>query len=134
MSTQFVSLTAKRRRKGMIIILCVSVCLSLSVYKFHGKLRTLVAQTSYWQTANYTRNKNNNRLLLKPFGCKVMTIYIAHDYCFQTWEDSWGIDTHLNINATVSWLLLKHCIKLNTIEVVLATTLSTGCKHSCFTF
>ena len=28
------------------------------------------------------------RLLLKPFGYRVMTIYITHGCCFQTWEDS----------------------------------------------
>ena len=27
---------------------------------------------------------------LKPFGYKLMTIYITHSYCFQTWEDSCG--------------------------------------------
>ena len=58
------------------------------------KLRTLVAPTSYWQTSNYTRIKNNKRLLLKPFGYKVITIFITHGYCFQTWEESWGhLDT-----------------------------------------
>ena len=49
------------RRKGMVIILCVCVC----VCKILVKLRTLVAPTSYWQTSNYTRIKNNKRLLLK---------------------------------------------------------------------
>ena len=73
-------------------IVCLSVCLSFR--KFLGKLRTLAAQTSYWQTSNYTRIKNNNRLLLKPFGYKVMTIYITHSYCLQTGEDSLGqLDT-----------------------------------------
>ena len=80
----FITLAAKRRRKGMVIILC------LSVRKKLGKLQTLTAQTSYWQTSNYTRIKNNNRLLLKPFGYKVMTIYITHGFCFQPWEDSWA--------------------------------------------
>ena len=82
------TLAAKRRRKGMVIILCV--CLSVCVRKKLAKLQTLTAQTSYWQTSNYTRIKNNNRLLLKPFGYKVMTIYITHGFCFQTWEDSWA--------------------------------------------
>ena len=50
----------------------------------------LMIHESLWQTSNYTRIKNNNKLLLKPFGLKVMTIYIIHGYCFQTWEDSWG--------------------------------------------
>ena len=70
--------------------LCMYVSVCLSVRKKLGKLQTLTAQTSYWQTSNYTRIKNNNRLLLKPFGYKVMTIYITHGYCFQTWEDSWA--------------------------------------------
>ena len=61
----------------------------LCVRQILGNLRILVAPTSYWQTSNYTRIKNNNRLLLKPFGYKVMTIFITHGYCFQTWEDSW---------------------------------------------
>ena len=60
----------------------MSVC--LSVCKFLGKLQTLGAQRSYWQTSNYTRNKNNKRLLLKPFDYKVMTIYITHGYCLHT--------------------------------------------------
>ena len=81
-----ITLAAKRRRKGMVIILCICV----SFRKKLEKLQTLTAQTSYWQTSNYTRIKNNNRHLLKPFGYKVMTIYITHVYCFQTSEDSWG--------------------------------------------
>ena len=90
------TLAAKRRRKGMLIILCVCLCVRLSVCvrKILGKLRTLVARTSYWQTSNYTRIKSNMRLLLKPFGYKVITIFITHGYCFQTRENSWGhLDT-----------------------------------------
>ena len=79
-----ITLAAKRRQKGMVIILCVCVSVCVSVRKKLGKLQTLTAQTSYWQTSNYTRMKNNNRLLLKPFGYKVMTIYITHGFCFQT--------------------------------------------------
>ena len=67
----------------IIIIVCVSV------HKTLGKLQTLMAQTSYCQTSNYTRIKNNNRLLLKPFSYKVMTIYITHGFCLHTWGDSW---------------------------------------------
>ena len=77
-----ITLAAKRRRKGMVIKLYVCVC--VSVYKKLGKLQTLTAQTSYWQTSNHTRIKNNKRLLLKPFSYKVMTIYITHGYYFQT--------------------------------------------------
>ena len=64
--------------------MCLCVCIIL------GKLRTLVASTSYRRnTWNYTRIKNNKRLLLKPFGYKVIAIFITHGCCFQTWEDSW---------------------------------------------
>ena len=49
-----------------------------------------MARTSCWQTSNYTRIYNDKRLLLKPFGYKVITVYVTHGYCFQTWEDSWG--------------------------------------------
>ena len=41
------------------------------------------------KTSNYTRIKSNNRLLVKPFRFKVITIFIPHGYCFQTREDSW---------------------------------------------
>ena len=90
-----ITLAAKRRQKGMVIILCVcNLYVCLSVRKFLGKLQTLVAQMSYWQTSNYTRIKNTHRRLLKSFGYKVMTIYITHGYCFQTGEDSLGqLDT-----------------------------------------
>ena len=83
-----------------------------------GKLQTLTTQMSYWQT------------FAKPFRYKVMTIYITHSYCFQTWDDSWGqLDTSKH---TVSWLsLVKHYIKSNTTEVFLATALNSGSKHSC---
>ena len=85
-----ITLAVKHRWKDMVIILCVCVGKTL------GKLRTLVAPTSYWHTSNYTSIKNNKSVLLKPFGYKVITIYITHGYClnFQTWEDSWGhLDT-----------------------------------------
>ena len=42
-----------------------------------------------------------------------------------------GIWTHQNITTSVSWLsLAKHYIKANKIGVVVATTSSTGSKHS----
>ena len=91
---------------------CASVC------NFLGKLWIFVAQKSFWQISNYTRNKNNKRLLLNPFSSKVMTI------CIQTWEDSWKQQEHLNINA-------KQWIESNIIDVVLATTSSTASKHFC---
>ena len=73
----------KRRRNGTVIIfVSVSVCVCVCVHKNLGKLGTLAARTSYWHTSNYTRIKNNNRLLIKPFGYNVMTIYVTHGYCF----------------------------------------------------
>ena len=66
------------------------------------------AEMRYWQTSNCTSNKNNKRPLLKPFGCKVMTIYITHCYCFQTWEDFWGqIDTSKH-NGCIKVVLVRH--------------------------
>ena len=119
----------------MVIILCVCPCVCVSVCvcvrKILGKLRTLVAPTSYWQTSNYTRIKNNKRLLLKPFGYKFITIFITHGYCFQVEKTLGSIWTHQNITTPVSWLsLAKHYIKANKIGVVVATTSSTGSKHS----
>ena len=100
----------------------------MSARKILGELQMLVASTSYWQTSNYTRIKSNKRLLLKPCSYKVITIFITHGYCFQTLWDIW---THQNITTPVSWLsLAKHYIKANKIGVVVATTSSTGSKHS----
>ena len=67
--------------------MCVCVC--VCVHKILQKLRTPVARTKYGKTSNYTRIKSNNRLLVKPFRFKVITIFIPHGYCFQTREDSW---------------------------------------------
>ena len=64
--------------------------MSICLQKKWWKLGTLAARMSYWQTSNYTRIKNNKRLLLKPFGYKVMKIYFTHGYYFQTWEDTGG--------------------------------------------
>ena len=41
----------------------------------------------YLQTSNYTRNKKNYRIFLKPFGYKVMIICITHDAVSKIWED-----------------------------------------------
>ena len=91
--SSIITLAAKRRRKGTVIILCVCVC--VCVRKILQKLRTLVARTRYGKTSNYTRIKSNNRLLVKSFRFnKVITIFILHGYCFQTLEDSWE---HLDI-------------------------------------
>ena len=118
-------LALKRRCKDMVIILRLCLCICVS-----GCLENEEYWQRNWATADYTSIKNKNRLLLKRFGYKVMTFYITHSSRLEkTPRDNY---THLNITTTVSWLLLvKHCIKWNTVEVVLATTLSTGFKHSC---
>ena len=89
------ALSAKHRRKGMVIILCVC----LSVWKFLRKLWTLAAETSSWQTSNYTRIKKNNNRLLKPFGYKVIPLTVTVSRLEKTPGD---VYTHLNITATVS--------------------------------
>ena len=73
-------------RKGVVMIMSVY----LSARTICGKLEHWQAESSYWQTSNYARNKKNKRHLLKPFSYKVMTIYMTHGHCFQTLEDSWG--------------------------------------------
>ena len=114
---------------SVCVCLCIGVC--MCVCKILGKLWTLVSPTSYWQTSNYTRIKNNKRLLLKPFGYKVITIFITHSYCFQTWEDSWGhLDTSKHNYSCIMTIASKALHKANKIWVVVATTLSTGSKHS----
>ena len=49
-----ITLAVKRRRKGIVIILCVFA-------KFWENYEHLVAPTSYWQTSNYTRIKTYKR-------------------------------------------------------------------------
>ena len=70
---------------------CVTIELKLELRNHHlvfqyclNKKATTNIDGSNELTSDYTRNKTNNRLLLKPFGYKVMTIYIAYGYCFQT--------------------------------------------------
>ena len=48
-----ITLTAKRRQKRMVIILCVYVFAKFSETYEHG------GSNCYWQTSNYTRIKNN---------------------------------------------------------------------------
>ena len=50
----------------------------LSVGKIAANLRILTLWKYYQQTSNHTRIKINNRLLLKPFCFKVMTIFVTH--------------------------------------------------------
>ena len=105
----------KCRQKGMVVILCVCVSVCLCVCNILGKLRTLVAPLNYWQTSNYTRIKNNKRLLLKPFGYKDITIFITHTVTVSRLEKPLGdIWTHQNITTPVSWLL--HYIKANILH------------------
>ena len=66
-----ITLAAKRRRKGMVIILCVCVCVFAQFSENY----------EHWWLQ---RAINNKRLLLKPFGYKVISIFITHGYCFQT--------------------------------------------------
>ena len=106
------------------MVTVLSVCLCVSI--FSGKIKTLIFQTGYWQTSNYTRKKNNVGNFLKPFGAKVMTIFITHSYHFTTlrWnegnnESKYG---HTNTSDPVSWLLLaKKPFKPKTIEVIIGT-------------
>ena len=60
----------------------------------------------YRQTSNYTGIKNNKRLLLG------------------------GIWIRQNVTTQSRLSLAKHYIKANKIGVVVATTLSTGSKHT----
>ena len=67
-----ITLATKCRWKGMVIILCLCVC----VRKILGKLQTLVAptcSTTGIRQIVQLRIKNNKRLLLKPFGYKVIS-------------------------------------------------------------
>ena len=69
-----------------------------------------------------------DKLFLKPFGYKVMTIFMTHSP-FQKMFDNKQI--HGNTTHLVRRLmLLKHCLKSSIIEVVAATTSSTGSKLS----
>ena len=77
----------KHRRKYMVIILCVCVCLSVCL-QISGKTTNIGSSNKL--LADLKLYKDNNRLLLKPFSYKVMTIYITHGYYFQALEDSWG--------------------------------------------
>ena len=74
MSKVWVGMVKRNVWIGITDSICVCVCVRTVL----GKLRTLVATTSYWETSNYTRMKNKKRLLLKPFGYKVITIFITH--------------------------------------------------------
>ena len=75
------------------MVVYLRVCVCVCVWKILGKLQTLVAPTSYWQTLNYTRIKNIKAFAITFFN-KVIIIFTTHGYCFQIGEDSWGhLDT-----------------------------------------
>ena len=59
------------------------------------------------QTLNYTINKNNNRLFIKPFGWNSYNPQLLFPrLCENTSGDNW---TYLNINDYLLWLsLVKH--------------------------
>ena len=68
---------------------CIQLCKWVVAQYDLWKVRTLATWTSYWQTSNYTSNKNHKTFLLKPFSYKVMTSYITDGYCFQTPGDEY---------------------------------------------
>ena len=75
----------------MCLCLCVYICVSVCVCKFLEKLDIGISNELLAVFTLYEEQNNNG---LKPFGYKVMTIYVTRGYCFQTWEDSWGqLDT-----------------------------------------
>ena len=86
-----------------------------------------------WAIGRLQIIKNNKKLLLKPFGYKVITIFYTEftvTICRleRTLGDIW---THLNITTPVSWLwLANHYIKANKIGIVVATTSNTGSQHA----
>ena len=95
--------------------MCLQVCVCSQKYV---ETTNIGAQSSYWQTSNCTRIRNNKRLLLlKPFGYKLWQ-FISLTVTVSGLEKTSGDNqTHLNITNTLSWLSLgKYCIKSNTIE------------------
>ena len=66
-----------------IIITCTC---GFNQFTLSGQLTTLGLPLSYQQTWNYTRIKIKDRLSLKPFGYKVMTIFTTHNCHFTTFR------------------------------------------------
>ena len=91
-----------------------------------------MAKKKLMANSNLYRSKNNLRLLLKPFGSKLWhfkSLMVTVSRHQKTLGNNW---THLNIASFVSCVsLAKHCMKLNTIVVVVTRTSS---KHSKVTF
>ena len=78
-----------------------------------------MAPTSYWQTSNYTRIKNNKRLLLNLSVIKLWQFVSLTVTVFRLEKIPGDNYTHLNITTIVSWLsLAKHYINANKIWVV----------------
>ena len=99
-------------------IFCLFV--SVSSTNISGQVTTFGLRSSYQQTWNYTRIEIKDRLFLKPFGYKVMTIFTTHDCRFTSGSKRvHGNTTHLVWRL----LVLKHSLKSNTIEV------RTGCYN-----
>ena len=65
--------------RGEVTIIIVLVCPLAPV-----NLWTLALWKYYQQTSNHTIIKSNNRLLLKAFRFKVMTIFVTDGCCFTT--------------------------------------------------
>ena len=113
----------------MCLCLCVYICVSVCVCKFLEKLDIGISNELLAVFTLYEEQNNNG---LKPFGYKVMTIYVTRGYCFQTWEDSWGqLDTSTHNCYCIMGIASKALHQINHNLGSLATTLSTGSKHSC---
>ena len=74
------------------LVFCLSICLSVSLSvclcmnKISGQLTTLGLWSSYQKTWNYTKIKIKDRLFLKPFGYKVMSMFTTRDCHFTTFR------------------------------------------------
>ena len=66
-------------------VFCVRVwCVFYQTFWTTTFVTTLELWSSYQQTWNYTRIKIKDRVFLKPFGYKVMTVFTTHDCRFIT--------------------------------------------------
>ena len=88
-----------------------------------ANLWTLAPWKYYQQTSNQTRIKSINKLSLKPFCFKVMTIFVTHSHCFTTFR-----------KRLVAKVLLKHnssCLKVIVVESQLEIkySWSNGCYN-----
>ena len=93
-----------------------SVCLSVYLCsKNFSDLWTLALWKYYQQTSNHTRFNSNNRLLLKLFCFKVMTIFVSHGRCFTTFR-----------RRLVAKSSLKHTSCLKPVELMLEIKSNSG--------